>query len=401
MPSAEIITIGTEILLGEIVDTNTRYIARLLRGLGVDLYRTITIGDNVERIAEAVRNSMQRADIVLTTGGLGPTVDDPTREAVARAFGVETEFREELWGQILEVVTRYGRKASKNQKRQAYVPKGAIAIKNNVGTAPAFIVEYPSSHSPLIEKDGSKGRTTVISLPGVPKEMEHILHEAIIPYLQKRYDLNQIIKVRLLHTAGAPEAEVDEKIGDLELLSNPTIGLAAHSGIIDVRIAAKAETEAEADRMIAEVEGQVRERLGTLVYGVDEDTLEGAALTAASDRTWKLVVAEAGLDGALKRRLATTEARNLITVKSADLAEGELPVYLESLQSEHRANAALGVAAFPKKRIVELVLITPQGTEESRLTFGGHPGLVPRWAINTALNWLRHAAKECAVGGNG
>ena len=121
MPSAEIITIGTEILLGEIVDTNTRYIARTLRGLGVDLYRTITIGDNVERIAEAIRNSMSRADIVITTGGLGPTVDDPTREAVACAFNIDTEFRQELWEQILEIVTRYGREPGENQKRQAYV----------------------------------------------------------------------------------------------------------------------------------------------------------------------------------------------------------------------------------------------------------------------------------------
>src|SRR5512134_3447009 len=128
MPSAEIITIGTEILLGEIVDTNTRYIARLLRGLGVDLYRTTTIGDNVERIAEAIRNAIERADIVITTGGLGPTVDDPTREAVARAFGVETEFREDLWEQVVEVIARYGRKPSENQRRQAYVPQGGIAV---------------------------------------------------------------------------------------------------------------------------------------------------------------------------------------------------------------------------------------------------------------------------------
>ena len=251
MPSAEIITIGTEILLGEIVDTNTRYIARLLRGLGVDLYRTSTIGDNVERIAEAIRNAMTRADIVITTGGLGPTVDDPTREAVARAVGVETEFRQELWEQILEIITRYGRQPSENQKRQAYVPRGAIAIKNNVGTAPAFIVENP----PLPLGEG-QGVRAVISLPGVPKEMEFLLHEAVIPYLQKSYNLNQIIKVRLLHTAGAGEADVDERIGDFETLANPTVGLAAHSGIIDIRIAAKAETEAEADRMIAKVEGR-------------------------------------------------------------------------------------------------------------------------------------------------
>ena len=379
MPSAEIITIGTEILLGEIVDTNTRYIAHTLRGLGVDLYRTSTIGDNVERIAEAIRNSMARADIVITTGGLGPTVDDPTREAVARAFGVETEFREDLWEQIRAIVTRYGREAAENQKRQAYVPKGAIPIKNNVGTAPSFIVESE--------------RSAVISLPGVPKEMEHLLHEAVIPYLQRRYNLNQVIKVRLLHTAGAGESEIDEKIGEFEILANPTVGLAAHTGIVDIRIAAKAETEAEADRMIADVEHQMRERLGRLVFGVDEDTLEAAALKAASDRAWSLVAVESGLSGALTRRLANVRTPNLLTVESTELTAGKLPAFMKSMQEKHNVNAAFGIAAFPDKRIVELMLITPDKTRTRQLSFGGHPALLSRWAINHTLNWLRRAAE--------
>src|SRR5919109_1871946 len=178
MPSAEIITIGTEILLGEIVDTNTRYIARTLRGMGVNIYRTITIGDNVERIAEAINHSMQRAEIVITTGGLGPTVDDPTREAVAKAAGVELEFREDLWAQVVAIISRYGREPSENQKRQAHIPKGSIAIPNPVGTAPCFIVE--NSPLPMGEADEGVGvkESVVISLPGVPNEMEHILHES-------------------------------------------------------------------------------------------------------------------------------------------------------------------------------------------------------------------------------
>src|SRR5512147_1022914 len=176
MPSAEIITIGTEILLGEIVDTNTRHIALTLRDLGVDIYRTTTIGDNTERIASAISEAMQRAEIIITTGGLGPTVDDPTREAVAQAVGVHTEFREDLWQQVVATISRYGRKPSENQRRQAVVPQGAIPIRNPVGTAPSFIVETE--------------RNAVISLPGVPREMEHILHESVIPYLQKRFDLN-------------------------------------------------------------------------------------------------------------------------------------------------------------------------------------------------------------------
>ena len=145
--------------------------------MGVDLYRTITIGDNEDRIASAIRSSMQRADIVITTGGLGPTIDDPTREAIAKAMGVETEFREDLWEQVVATIARYGRKPSENQKRQAYVPKGALGIPNPVGTAPCFIVETE--------------RNAVISLPGVPNEMEYILHEFIIPYLQKRFQLER------------------------------------------------------------------------------------------------------------------------------------------------------------------------------------------------------------------
>ena len=380
MPSAEIITIGTEILLGEIVDTNTRYIARTMRGMGVDLYRTITIGDNVERISEAICNSMAHADIVITTGGLGPTVDDPTREAVASAAGVELEFREDLWEQILEIVSRYGRVPSENQKRQAFIPKGAIPIKNNVGTAPCFIVET---------KDNA-----VISLPGVPKEMEHILHEYIIPYLQARYNLNHVIKVRLLHTAGVGEATIDEKIGDFETLTNPTVGLAAHTGIVDIRIAAKAETEAEADRMIAEVEKQMRERLGSVVFGIDEDTLEDVALKAASNRAWNLVAVESGLGGALTRRLANTGAANLLGVESVELAEGEMCAFLKAMREKHAARAALGVAIFPEKQMVEEVLITPDETIERQLSFGGHPALLSRWGVNLGLNLLRQTAES-------
>jgi competence/damage-inducible protein CinA-like protein len=380
MPSAEIITIGTEILLGEITDTNTRYIARALRGLGVDLYRTVTIGDNIERIAQAIQTSMQRAEIVITTGGLGPTVDDPTREAVARAFGVETEFRPELWEQILEIITRYGRVPSENQKRQAYVPAGAVGLQNPVGTAPAFIMETE--------------RNAVISLPGVPKEMEYLLREAAIPYLQKRYHLDQVIKVRLLHTAGAPEADIDEKIGDFERLANPTIGLAAHTGIVDIRIAAKAATETEADRMIADVETQIRKRLGDVIFGADEDTLEAAALRAASNRTWNLVAAEAGLGGSLTRRLANAGAQNLLAVASFDLKPGELSTTLKTLQAKHNARAALGIAAFPETRIVEMALRTPDGFEERQLSFGGHPALLSRWAVNIGLDWLRRTAEK-------
>ena len=373
MPSAEIITIGTEILLGEIVDTNTRYIARTLRGMGVDLYRTITIGDNVERIAEAIHNSMHRAEIVITTGGLGPTVDDPTREAVARAAGVELEFREDLWEQVVAIISRYGRKPSENQKRQAYIPKGSIAIPNPVGTAPCFIVETE--------------RNAVASLPGVPNEMEHILHESIIPYLQKRFELNEIIKIRILHCAGLGEGMIDEKIADLETLSNPTVGLAAHTGVVDIRIAAKARSEIDADKMISEIDHQIRDRLGNVVFGTDEDRLEDAALNAVAKRGWTLIGVESGLDGSLARKIPHT-------VSIPDLSPDSLLAALRAARADSNADAALGVAMYLQERAAEMALITPKGEKTHRITYGGPPRSLARWSVNVALDWLRRRAMD-------
>jgi competence/damage-inducible protein CinA-like protein len=373
MTSAEIITIGTEILLGEIVDTNTRYLAKNLRGLGIDLYRTITIGDNEDRIADAIRESMRRADIVITTGGLGPTVDDPTREAVAKAVGVQTEFREDLWQQVVATIARYGRTPSENQKRQAYVPQGAIGVTNPVGTAPCFIVETE--------------RNAVISLPGVPNEMEHILHESVIPYLQKRFHLDELIKIRVIHCSGLGEGSIDEKIGDLEKLSNPTVGLAAHTGVVDIRIAAKAKSESEASAMIAEVERQVRERLGLVVFGVDEDKLEDVVLDLVAKRGWKLVAIESDLGGSLSRSIPHTASLSALTVDSLTQA-------LRAAQADSKAEAAIGVVAHPEARSADMVMILPSGEQTHHITYGGPPRSLPRWATNLALNWLRTTLEE-------
>ncbi|HUI88822.1 MAG TPA: CinA family nicotinamide mononucleotide deamidase-related protein [Anaerolineales bacterium] len=373
MPSAEIVTIGTEILLGEIVDTNTRHIALTLRDLGVDLYRTLTIGDNVERIASAIRDSMEHAEIIITTGGLGPTVDDPTREAVAKAVGVETEFRAELWEQVTATIKQYGRKPAENQKRQAVVPRGAIGVHNPVGTAPAFIVEH--------------NRNSIISLPGVPNEMEHILHESIVPYLQKRFDLHEVIRVRVLHTSGLGEGTVDEKIGDLETLANPTVGLAAHTGIVDIRIAAKADSEANASTMIAEVEAQIRARLGNAVFGVDEDKLEEVVLNLVAERGWTLTAVESGLDGLLARKLPQVAS-------IPDLTAASLMEALRAARSNSNANVALGVTVHIEDHAADMAMITPRGEKTHRITYGGPPRSLPRWALNLALNWLRTVAQE-------
>jgi len=381
MPSAEIITIGTELLLGEIVDTNSAYLARKLRDLGIDVFRTSTVGDNVERIADVIRETLARTQIIITTGGLGPTVDDPTRDAVALAMNTTPEFREELWEQILERMKRFGRVPTENQKRQAYIPKGALPVKNPVGTAPAFIVE--------------QGDKCLISLPGVPREMEYLTENTVLPYLRGRYQLTGTIKARVLHTAGVGESQIDEWIGDLEKLTNPTVGLAAHAGIVDVRVTAKADSNEAADEMITEIEKTLRERLGQAVFGVDEDTLEGVIVKKLAALNWPFAIIEVGLGGALIQRLAKP---------GADIYRGgealpalppntQLADLVESDSDHLDASVVLGLVYTPgaSQHDFDIHIKTPLGSIKQHRSYGGHPRLAPHWAVNTLLDLLRLA----------
>ena len=380
MPTAEIITIGTELLLGETVDTNTRFIAQTLRGLGVDLYRTQTVGDNAGRIAASVREAHRRADIVITTGGLGPTIDDPTRQAIADASGTELEFHPELWTQIVDRIARYGRTPTENQKRQAYIPKGAIVIENPVGTAPAFIVETttPDLH-------------VIITLPGVPSEMETLLTDAVVPYLQKCFTLDEVIKVRTLHISGIGEGALDDQVGDLEILSNPTVGLTAHSGIVDIRIAAKAGTLAEAEKMIGGVERDIRKRLGKDLFGADGDTLEGVTLEALGRCGWNLASVEMGLGGALQKRLVQAGHPAYRGGSEDKLHEDSIAQVTEAIQREHNVSVVLAVAlsSLGERQDISIGVLTPLGKAGRQLTYGGHPKNAARWAINNAIDWLR------------
>jgi nicotinamide-nucleotide amidase len=367
MTTAEIITIGTELLLGETADTNTRF----------------------------------RADIVITTGGLGPTVDDPTRQAIAEAAGCELEFHPELWEQITARVARYGRVPTENQKRQAYIPSGAIVIENPVGTAPAFIVEISVSRSPatpvvgVLPKSGDFGQV-VIALPGVPREMETLLTDTVLPYLQKKFNLHEIIKIRTLHISGLGEGMIDDKVGDLETLTNPTVGLTAHPGIVDIRIAAKAETEAEAQKMIEAVEADVRARLGNNVYGADEDTLEKSALDAAAERGWTVAGFESNLSGVLLTRLSRGGHAAYRGGTSREVRAEALAQETETVRRSENASAALGVhlQQMEEKQEIFIVITTGSNNLSRYYTYGGHPGNAPRWAVNMALDFLRRTALE-------
>ncbi len=378
MPTAEIITIGTELLLGETVDTNTRYIARALRDVGIDLYRASTVGDNAERIASIIREGVARADIIITTGGLGPTVDDPTREAIALGTGVKTEFRPDIWEQIQERFQRYGRIPTENNRRQAYVPQGAIAVENLVGTAPAFIVEL-DQHA-------------IIALPGVPREMEHLMEQKILPYLRTRYHLKGVIKARVLHTAGVGESQIDEKIGDLEQLSNPTVGLAAHAGQVDIRITAKAETEQEADRQIQKLETELRQRLGRWIYGTDHETLEKTALDNLSRYGWKLCIVEAGMDGRFTRRLAGLGDPFVGgDVLTHSPQKGDLASLVQKSRQGKSAQVGFGVVlqAGESQQVLHIELATPNEDRSITRTYGGPPQLAATWGVNLCLDMIR------------
>ena len=375
---AEIITIGTELLLGELVDTNTRYIARALREIGLDLYRTSTVGDNIDRIAEEVQASMQRADAVITTGGLGPTIDDPTREGIAKACGVETIFVPELWQQIEERFAGFGSVPTENNRRQAYIPAGAIPIENPVGTAPGFIVETDQS--------------VAISLPGVPAEMQHLLVTDVIPYLKQRLGLQSIIKSRIVRTAGIGESMLDHKIEDLEKLHNPTVGLSAHPGRVDIRITAKAKTDQEADKMIARVEATLEQRIGRAIYGKDDQTLESVVIGLLKDKGMHLALLEAGTDGALAASLA--EFPEIIASEQILSEAGSEEALSAALKEDMRnapAQAGLLLAMQPSREgsTVMIQVLLPDNEHTDHKSYEAHFVNMKTRAVSYALLWLR------------
>lgn len=386
MPAAEIIAIGTELLLGESLDTNTAFIARTMRDYGVDIYRTMIVGDNASRIAEAIRESLSRAQIVITTGGLGPTVDDPTREAVALATQSELIFHPELWEQIQERFRRYNRLPTENNRRQAYLPAGAVAIPNPVGTAPAF-------YFPCMEK-------IIICMPGVPSEMETILTQSVIPLLRSRYDLREVIRATVVHAAGVGESQVDEWLADLERQSNPTVGLLAHPGQVDIRITAKAASIEEADQMIQETIRQVYQRVGFAIFGINQQKLEQVVAEKIRAFNWEIFIAASGFPEEIKHRFETV-------LSSPDslifLPYIEPKLLLESIQEKPAFKEShLALVASLKRgeqqQELTLYLRTPQGIDETTRSYGGPPPLAGLWAFRTALEFVRRHLPSSLTG---
>jgi len=290
--NAEIICIGTELLLGHTVDTNSAYLARELAELGINLFHKSTVGDNLNRIVSLLRQAWNRSDVLILSGGLGPTQDDLTREAVAELLGEPLEFREEAWEEILSYFRKTGRSLPESNRRQAMFPASARMLSNRLGTAPGLFVECNDKY--------------LFAFPGVPRELIGLWEEHGRPFLKRLLSEtgHPVLTSKMIRMIGIGESAMEERVMDLiQNQTNPTIAPYVGKGDVLLRITARGNSEAENHRRIDEMYHRVQERLGEYIYGTDEETLEeviGRQLTA---KGWTLATAESCTGGLIGHRL--------------------------------------------------------------------------------------------------
>jgi nicotinamide-nucleotide amidase len=352
----EVLAIGTELLLGQIVNTNATTIGARLADAGLDHFHQSVVGDNVERIAAAIRLAGSRSDALIITGGIGPTQDDLTREAICRAADVEMEFSA---GYAEELRIRWearGRQMPESNLRQAQYPAGAEMIRNPKGSAPALRMDI--------------GGTWVFAVPGVPAEMIPLVDEHVIPFLKAEAGGDTgVVVSRVIRTWGRSESRVGELLADLfDDSANPTLAFLASSGEIKVRLTAKAETVAAADELIAPVSAEVVARLSPSVFGVDEETIEVVLHRALSKRGWTIGTAESATGGMVATRLTSVPG-------ASSVFRGSVVAYDEDVK--HRL---LGVA---------------------RETLEAHGAVSPEVALEMAEGAARHLGVDVAVATTG
>ena len=290
----DVVAIGTELLLGQIVDTNSSWLGEQLSAAGIDSCLQVKVGDNLSRMVKAIRQTLEDADAVIICGGLGPTHDDITREAIAEIMGVELEFNDEVGMAISEMFASRNRRMPEINMRQAMVPKGANIIEQRRGTAPGLICPV--------------GNKVIYAVPGVPYELYEMFERAILPDLLVRSGSVSVISSRVLRTWGESESGLNERlfgvIEELESIGNPTLAfLASGWEGIKVRLTAKAATRPEVVSILDEWEQKVRAAIGDIVFGIDDDTMESVVLQMLRDRGLTLGLAESVTGGLVSGRL--------------------------------------------------------------------------------------------------
>lgn len=298
-----VVAVGTELLLGQIVDTNSSYIGEQLAAVGIASHLQLKVGDNLDRVVEAFTIALKDADAIIVCGGLGPTHDDLTRDAIAKVMGVELVHNESVAAVIEEMFARRGRRMSANNLRQAMVPVGAEIIEQTRGTAPGLMCPV--------------GNKVIYAVPGVPHEMQDMLARAVLPDLLARSGEKAVIASRVLRTWGESESALNERldpvIEELEEVGNPTLAfLASGWEGIKVRLTAKADSQWEADELLSQWETKVRERVGDVVFGVDGETMESVVLGLLHERGWSLGVAESVTGGLVGGRITNVPGSSAV-----------------------------------------------------------------------------------------
>jgi len=383
---AEILMIGTELLLGQINDTNATYLGQTLAENGINLYQKTTVGDNRTRIIAALDGALTRSGVVLCSGGLGPTEDDITRECIAELLGRKMEFREDLYNSVLARFSHVRMKITENNKKQATLPEGAIALENPNGTAPGLLVEDP--------------RGTIICMPGVPFELKPMMEDHVVPYLRAKFGLPGTLVYRVLKIAGVGESRIDAMMGDLiNTHTNPTIGLLASPDVVRVRIAARAENRDAAEALIAPVEALLGERLPGMIYGRDDDTLEAVVDRLLAEKGWRLAISETSTGGKLAQRLTAAGVRSFAGARILPQTPAPNDVSSETqalddakgVMLEFAADCGLGLAFEPSANRTVAALVTPQGQRTWEI---GAFGAGERSQLRTSITALEFVRRE-------
>lgn len=405
----ELVTTGSELLLGQIINTNSAYMARELNAIGFDVVYQTTVGDNRQRMREAIEHALTRADIVITSGGLGPTQGDITKEVCAEVFGRELQFNEACAERIRAHFVHLQREMAENNLRQAMIPEGAHIFLNYAGTAPGIALEQA-------------GRL-IVNLPGPPSEMKDMFDRSLRPYLEQKYGFASVIVSRVLDTFGIGESSLEMEIRDLILAQkNPTLALLVRPGGVILRITAKAADEAAARKLIAGMEAEIRSRVGQYIYAVDDEGMENVVGELLRERKLTIACAESCTGGLLTSRLTDVPGSSAYVMGSIvsytnDVKEAQLGVSPEVLRTvgavseetarqmaqgvRERLGADIGVGitgiagpdgGTPEKP-VGLVYIAVAGADRTvvqKNIFAGTRQQIKYRTTQTALDMVRH-----------
>ena len=410
---AELINTGTELLLGQILNTNAQYLSQQLALLGIDVYFHTTVGDNEFKIAMAVRQALEHADLVITTGGLGPTQDDITKETVATVLGLDMQPDNSSMKSIQAFFDKINKPMSLINQKQGYFPKEAKILPNDMGTAPGAIIEQDNK--------------IIIILPGPPVELQPMFENYVIPYLKLKTSLNALIKSRTLRIFGIGESSAQEVLADIFAnQSNPSIAFNAKSAEIHIRLTVKASSLDEANEMMDNTERLIRERIGQHIFGVDDETMEVSVGKLLREKGITLSLAESCTGGMVASRLTEVSGSSEyimygIVSYSNQAKEKILGVRKETINKygavskETAEEMARGVRQINDSDIglsvtgiagpgggtdekpvglVYIGLSTPEITFVKKFNFAGNRQLIRLLSSTAALNMIRRYIKE-------